>query len=503
MTRTRIGLDYEGIGAIKITKGSYDPRTTPDSLRDRFYYNSKWKDQITTPFIEQCTQVAGSSEGGDRQPSGASSSNFTRARYWYGSGEARTTTYWFAKARFAYLRYNVPIIDLKHRASNGRFQQGKQVRRERGYSNDFGVYGGRIEFDRPRGQWFTDYVWDVTGTAYDINQASCSGPIGPGGADPDTVFAVVWNLPGNNVALDGPSSSPSPTGKLAVQITSTQCRVAKPGYDCRTATPAQLAFDATGMPLSVIAAADVAVPAGASSYDTGVTLPADVVAEMSFYTGSTLYYPSIPRDSDGLGAEYWFDGTLLRFNNTGVACRARFIIFAADPLGPTSGSNKVLQKYTDGGEHHIRLLRPGASLTPRFADIIVDTKRPVIQILDDGYLSVPVSDGYSQSVTFDASGFFPLVKFVTVHGSGSDGTATWTSRSRAPVVKRLLPQIVSGQNQNAGDSAHCTYTTTGATFFTNRGKPVDRYYTSLGELVTVADDNPIIGIRYFVLGIPL
>ena len=503
MTEVLIGNDSTGVACVKITKGTYDPITTSDALRERFYFNSKWKDQVDTPDIEQCTQVGGSSEGGDRQPSGASSSSFTRARYWYGTAAGRMTFYWFAKARFPGLRYNVPIIDLKHRAANGRFQQGKQVRKERGFANDFGVYGGRIEFDRPRGEWFTGYNYDIDGASYDVNQASCSGPIDIGGSSADTVFAVVWNLPGNNVDLDGPSSPPSPSGKETVLITSTQCRVAKPGYDVNSATPEQLAFDSTGRPLNVIAAADIAVPAGASSYDTGIDLPDAVVAEVCFYTGSTLYYPSIPRDSDGLGAEYWFDGTRIRFNNDGVACRARFIIFGVDPLGPSSGANDVLRPFTDGGENHVQFLRPGASATPRFSDIVIDSRRPVIQILADGYVGVPVADGHSQTISFDAAGFFPLVKFVTVHGSGGDGLSTWSTRSRAPVVKRLLPQIVSGQNQNAGDSAHCTYTATGATFFTNRGKPVDRYYTSLGELVTVADSNPIVGIRWFVLGIPL
>lgn len=506
MTRTLIGLDSTGAACVKITKGTYSPVTTADSLRDRFHFSSKWKDIMSTPAIELATLVGGTSLTYDFQPSGASSGSATRVRVAEGSGGSRTTWYFYRTTRFPQIRYAMPMTDFKYRNADGRFDGESQIDYRFGSDGPLGVRGGYVTFKyQERGIWCQNFdvgfSWGSPIGTVTMTYGSYKGMISADFAGGD-MMVIVWNLPGNNVPLDGPTTTPSPDGKLAVQISSDQCRVAKPGFDVRTATPAQLAFDATGRPLSVVAAADIALPVGTTFYDTGVTLPENTVAEVQLYVGSSIFYPGSPRDENNFTATYWFDGTRIYFQNSTAACRARFIVFAADALGPTTGSNRVLRHFTEGGEDVVQFLRPGASIPPRFSDIIIDSRRPVIQILDDGYLSVPATDGYSQSVSFDATGFFPLVKFTTVHGAQGGTSQTWSAAVKAPIVKRLLPVIVSGQNQNAGDSAHCIYTSTTATFYTNRGKPVRRYWNSSGVMQFEYDTNPIIGIRYFVLGIP-
>lgn len=498
MTRFRIGLDYEGVGSVKITKGSYDPRTTPDSQRDRFFFNSKWENILSQPNVELADFVTGTSY--TLQPTGSSAATATRIRCAEGTGVNR---YHYRLSRFPSVRYTMPMIDVKYRASNGRFKQGSYVERRRGYSNSFGVMGGYISFyHKDVGTWFQNYdddiVWPTIGRF--TLASGCRVDV----SDDTDAFIVVWNLPGNNVALDGPTSSPSPAGKKAVEITATQCRVAKPGYDVRTATPAQLAFDANGLPLNVIAASDIAVPNGTTAFDTGITLPANTVAEVQFYTGTSIAYPGSPRNEGNQSIEYAFSGSSIIFYNSGSAVRARFMIFGSETTGPSSGSNKVMRRFTSGGENVVQLLRPGSADPPRFSDIIVDTRRPVIQILASGYINLTsTGDGATSSITYDASGFFPLVKFTTVHGGGSEGGQySYSASVRAPRVSRLLPQIVSGQNQNAGDSAHCIYDDTGATFYTNRGKPIDRYYNSLEVMQYEYDPTPYVGIRWHVLGIP-
>ncbi|WP_429126221.1 hypothetical protein [Ensifer sp. 4252] len=165
---------------------------------------------------------------------------------------------------------------------------------------------------------------------------------------------IVWNLPGNNVAPDDVPVL-TPNGTKTIKITSTEMKIAKPGYNVDTATAQQMAFDASKMPVKVIAAADIALPAGVSYFNTGVPLP-DTVLDVHFYDSAAIMYPSNPQVLD-FGAEYWFDGTDIGFNAT-KAMRARFMLYLEDTSAPTGGSNKPLRTFTEGGVDVVQLLRP-------------------------------------------------------------------------------------------------------------------------------------------------
>lgn len=502
MTRTLIGLDYEGLGCVKITKGDFDPKTTNDSFKNRFYFNSKWGNQITTPEIEVMPLVPYGS-GTARNvftPGGSTVNTFEALRSDYRAGSTDYSDYQFrGKLRWPGIRYDLPMIDVSEiDAASGRYQQLKMTRRDFGQESGSGVRGGYVGMTA-RGVWHRRRVGSITGQSFNVDYS------------PQTISStsetlrdlIVWNLPGNSAPLDGPTSTPSTAGKMAVQINSAACRVAKPGFDVRTATPQQLAFDSSGRPLSVVAADDIAVPVGASSYDVGFVIPDKCYIEMSCYddTSANIFYPmKLSGDDNGYGVEYWTDDNLIRFNNTQKACRARFIAFAVDPLGPSSGTNRVLRQFTDGGEVVAQFLRPGAAATPRFSDIILDSRRPVIQILADGYFDVPDHTGSwntptETTVSFDAAGFFPYVKYMTVHGSGL------TEEVRCPRVNRRYQNSLSTAGLS-GDGSYCRYSTTSATFYTAKGRPDYQYLAAGSGQTSKFDDNPIVGIRYFVLGIP-
>jgi hypothetical protein len=508
MTRTLIGLDSTGVACVKITKGTFDPVTTSDSLRERFYFNSKWTNQMETPEIEPLNYVpySGSSERVVRFPTGSTNATFSMMRR-DGPGSTGYSVYYVrGPVRYPLIRYDMPVFEiLPILRSNGRYRSTFMVERQFGAAyGDAGVYGGYTGTPR-RGEWkrrqeafdnVTGFNLDY-GLSYETSALSSS--------DQDSGYdgtLIVYNLPGTNIPLDGPTSPPSPVGKKTVQITSTQCRVAKPGYDVTTATPAQMAFDATGRPLNVIAADDIAIPTGTSFYSVGITLPDNTAIDLSCYNGgSSIYYPMrLSSNNAGYGVEYWVDGNLIRFNNTRTACRARFIVYGSDPLGPSSGTNKVLRQFTDGSENVVQMLRPGAAATPRFSDIIVDSRRPVIQILASGYFSVPTANGFAvdvTNVTYDATGFFPYMKYMTVHGTGLN------QEVRFPRVNRRFQNSLSNGGL-AGDGSYCLYNTTGATFYTAKGSPNYTFYRSSGggEIVDVNDPTPMVGIRWFVLGIP-
>ncbi len=58
MTRTMIGVDSTGAGCIKIMKNDADnPRTTPDSQRSKFLYNSKYALNASIAHIERINQI--------------------------------------------------------------------------------------------------------------------------------------------------------------------------------------------------------------------------------------------------------------------------------------------------------------------------------------------------------------------------------------------------------------------------------------------------------------
>lgn len=503
MTRTMIGLDYEGVAAVKITKDNYDPVNTSDALRERFYFNSKWTNQLTTPEIQEAPYVSyGGTERAVFFPSGSNRNTFATMRVDQGTLSANVYTI-KVKVAFPDIRYDLPMFELiPKNISNGRYAGVNMRDYEFGSAyGPGGVYGGYTGFGDRGVLYRQTQVFDDV-SAITVNYATNFTIRNSIGLDYTAIF---YNLPGNNVALDGPTSPPSPVGKRTVQITSDYCRVAKPGYDVATATPAQLAFDSTGRPLNVVAAADIAIPVGASSYDTGITLPANVAIDMSLYnsTGTFIHYPMRLSDSNSnYGVEYWTDGTLIRFNNTKSACRARFIVFAADTLGPTSGTNNVLRQFTANGEVVAQFLRPGAGSTPRFSDIILDSRRPVIQIIANGYFSVPAQSGTIGAptetiVNYDATGFFPYVKFMTVHGSGLN------EEVRYPRVNRRFGNSLSTDGLS-GDGSYCRYDQGTARFYTARGRPRYTFYRSSGggEIVNEMDANPMVGIRWYVLGIP-
>ncbi|MCT7665656.1 hypothetical protein [Shinella kummerowiae] len=494
MSRTLTGLDYEGLGCVKITKGTFDPKTTNDSLRNRFYFNSKWPNQITTPAIEVPPYVSTPSDQWLYRPVGTNKDTAEMLR----SSSSTGATYHFrGKLRWPFIRYDMPVMDVLERA-NGRYQQVKMT--DRPFGDEYGSAGVRGGFVGTGG----------LGTWHRRRELFINPDYATLDYSPQEIFAretedrslVVWNLPGNNTPLDGPTTTPSPTGKMAVQINNTAARVAKPGFDVRTATPSQIAFDSSGRPLSVVAADDVSIPSGLSSYDTGIEIPENCFIDMSCYDdNAAIFYPmKLTGNNDGYGIDYWADGTRIWFDNTQRACRARFIAYAADPMGPSSGTNKVWRQFTEGGEVVTQFLRPGAAAIPRFSDIIVDSRRPVIQILADGYFDVPDHTGSwgtptETVVNYDAAGFFPFVKYMTVHGSGLE------EEVRVPRVNRRYQNSLSTGGLS-GDGSYCQYSGSTARFYTAKGRPRYTLYNESTGITHRYDDKPIVGIRYFVLGIP-
>jgi hypothetical protein len=503
--RTMIGIDSSGVGCIKIMKSSSDnPRTTPDSQRSKFLYNSKFDVQAQLADIAT-VNVPAAGSGFKYLPSGAGPSNYTRFYEAESTGDGGVPQY-FRNSYFNNLQYNLPLFDVKMKEkSTGYFVQNRYQRQYSGkyYHNQGGYYisGNENEWGWYQ-NWYLGYSAGGTlsyGTRCTVTDRS------PDDYNPfssPVKKLVLWNLPGDQSAIaDKPGSSVS--GKKSILISSTDFKIAKPGYDVDTATGQKLAFDASNRPVKAIASGDIAISAdGTTEFDTGFTLPSTVVADVHFYTGSTIYYPARPTDLD-FGSRYYFSGSKIIFVNDGGAHRARFVIYVEDESVATSGGNKVLRQFASDGENVVQILRPGAAATPSWADIIIDSRWPAFQLLEEG--SFTVSSGVqTETITFDASGFFPMVKYMTVHGAGSRASETWAKRIRLPFVKRLIIDPGTLAGRDAGDSSYCTLTSSQAVFYTFRGNVVDFWNeNSFGDTSSEGDDNPITAIRYFIFGIPI
>ncbi|MDX0218750.1 hypothetical protein GOC40_12175 [Sinorhizobium meliloti] len=501
MTRTMIGRDSTGAGCVKIMKNDADdPRTTPDSQRSKFLYNSKYALNASIAHIE----VINSGFSGSTYqyfPAGSNSSNYQKA-LGQGGGEA----WWFFRnSAFPKMKYNMPLFDVKAtRTNTGRFNQQRIQRRYSGkYHNDQGGYFFM-------GNWAQE-PW----------VKNFSGVVSQYGSFPYGTFAhittstlddaynrfqsrdkrlIVWNLPGNeDPSLEAPALAPN--GAKNIIIRSDAMVIAKPGYNAETATEWQVAFDSRRVPVKVIAAADIAIPAGESFYETGITLPNTIALDVHFYTGSTIYYPWTPNLGDGVGADYWFSGSRIYFNASG-AMRARFMLYLDAGDSPTSGSNRVLREFTEGGQDVVQFLRPGSANPPSWADIVIDTRWPCVQIIAEGYFNVAVGSPLETVINFDAAGMFPMVKYMTKHGGGSEQNfGSWQEAIKLPSVRQRV--YSSNSNFECGDSSHCRLTQASATFVTNRGQPGD-YYNDADDPGTWRTDGAdnVLGIRYYILGIP-
>ncbi len=504
MTKTLIGLDYAGVGCIKITKGTYDPVTTNDSLADRFLFNSKWSKDVKLSDLK--VRSLNTTPGPTYTPS---SSNWTKFHAYYNEEQNEVfTNAYFSNMLYAFPLYDIKVVD----SSTGRSIERVIEKTLSGYDDRGGEW--RLRSARQSGWLAADATYTFSGYfAANLNPQQPSIRLNdfnkPSVSLTDLNHLIIWRLPGDNTAIIDGTPQAAVAGQQQVRITATECKVSKPGFDVRTATATQLAFDASNIPAKIIAAADIAVPAGASSYNCGFTLPANTVIDLHFYQTGSITYPA-PPIADLFGAQYWIDGSLIRFNNPNAACRARFLVYAADDAGPTSGTNQVLRQFTSGGENVVQFLRPGASATPSFADIVIDSRWPAVQILAEGYIAVGTGEN-TYTVNYDAGGMFTFIKYVTVHGAGNYSVSgnlqiAFSKRVRVPTSGRCAVYSTGWTNvKDTGDSTYVVYGSTQAVFHTFKGNPIRQYYNQ-SDYPTIHyeyDPAPIVGIRYYVLGIAI
>ncbi|SEH22520.1 hypothetical protein [Rhizobium sp. NFR12] len=506
MTRIRIGRDSTGVACVKITKGNINPYTEPDANRSSFYYNSKWPNDVKLTLTDSTPFQTGSRY----VPSNANINNYQKVLQAPYVGSAAVKDIGVRNTFFGdALTYSLPLFDVKRRRlSDGKYTELLRVRRE-GNEGYGGAEPGYFETsDRGQSAWWEDRP-DASSNSFDVIGALGAGLLYPGHsygtADANLIEkeVIVWRLPGDNTALRDAATKAPVAGQKSIEINKSYCRVAKPGYDVRTASDTQLAFDSSGRPLASIAADDINLPAGVSQYELGIAVTANTLADLFLYVDDVITFP-MSRFGRALVAEYWFSGTKLYIDNKqSTACRCRFVVFANDRAPLSSGSYNVIRKLSVGGENVVQFLRPGAGNPPALRDIVLDSRWPALQILAEGYQSIAavgereppggVNAGQSFSVDFNSAGFFPIIKYMTVHQHRSFGKCV-------KFPQTLITENYNGDKQyHQANSTYCQLSNSRATFYTFNGNPYAERYNDKWVFDYVPD--PIVGIRYFILGI--
>lgn len=515
MTRMLIGRDYEGVPCIKITKGTLDPINTPDGNTGAFLYNSKWAYQIRLNAIERNGYFGGSVNW----PAGASNADFQR-RVWQQPSTPGSNHHYYRASYFQGLGYQLPLFDVLPRRLNGNgyYKSGRLWQTFYGHESR----GERVTTVEPATGWAgPEFGWKINHRVEMEGQLITYGDLlGFSDYYTDTTSEmyrwqghdlVIWNLPGDESGISDAQPGGLLSGQPSIRLSKDGLRVAKPGYNVDQAFGTQLAFDSNMRPIKVIAADDIAIPSGDSSYQLPFAVPADTVCDAQFYTGGTLYYPAMPRQTP-LGADWQVSGDRIYFSNPGEACRARFIVMAFDRTPQSSGNNEVYRKFTANGEDVFQFVRPGAGNPPSFADIVIDSRWPSLRLLSQGYFGV--GDGAQQThIPIDTTGFYPIIKYMTVHGGyggrANDGAYGYDKMVKPPLTAMFWLRAPNGGVgwTNAGDSTYAAVSADRVIFNTFRGAPMRATFASQtalnnGQITFTYPSSPVNGIRYYIFGIP-
>lgn len=510
MTQLHIGLDYEGVGSVKITKGAYDPGMTHDNTLGAFLYNSKFA--IQAKIAGRDTQPYRDADY--NYPPGASNDNFTMRSWRYPSTVVQNRVFYRA-AYFPGLNYTLPLFEvLVRRITDNYYVNARSILSSYGHESR----GERIATVMPLNDQ-SDFGWKLNNrtivdnnyrTFGDLLQLSnIFATVNTGNYNYLTNELLVWNLPGDEAGIVDAQPLPPNPEHFAVNLDSTGLKVAKPGYNVDTAFGTQLAFDSSNRPTKIVAADDIVVPSGGSEYALPMAVPDGTMCIVNFYTGSTVIYPANPHDAPS-GADWRIAGDRLYFSNPNGACRARFMVVAYDQTPPTAGNNDVFRMFTANGEDVIQFLRPGAGDPPAFADIIVDSRWPAISLLAQGYFGVG-GGAQNTSIPIDTTNFYPIVRYMTVHsgyGGQNGGDESYSKMIRPPITARyrLNHPSLGFTWRDSGDSSFVTIQPNAAVFTTFSGNPAyARLINNGGGSYTVAynyPSSPVIGIRYYIFGIP-
>ncbi|RWI74791.1 MAG: hypothetical protein E5V72_00990 [Mesorhizobium sp.] len=212
-------------------------------------------------------------------------------------------------------------------------------------------------------------------------------------------------------------------------------RVAKPGFDARTATKDQCIIHEQQRPISLLAYGQNTV-AGATTVTVPFgNLPANAIVLINgIDSAGRLASISTPRASFFVPSIAFsakiVDGDLVLSNLNGsgtTPVTLLWYILNEDASGSTAGAGKIVETLSD----EIRILRPGAGPAPKPADVLLSSKGKYMPLVAHG--------------TLEAASFS--------NGSGSQKVYNLTipDLSNPPTILTAIQKVGSNSAMNDGD----------------------------------------------------
>ncbi|GAA2867530.1 hypothetical protein GGQ99_001279 [Aminobacter niigataensis] len=344
-----------------------------------------------------------------------------------------------------------------------------------------------------------------------------------GGGDRFRQLHSVFELPIDNVPL--PSYAGTPVeGQKVLRIAPDAVKMAYPGHDVAEGDHDAFIFSSERVPAKVIGAGQITINSGASAdiptkmpvtFGTYVDFIVKRTSEAQFYHPPFL--PSGTSRTNRIQLNYVpvIGENRITVNNIGDQnFNMRYVVYADDNSAPTTGGSKVFHKSNDGSVDYIQLKTPGSSdSAPGLNEIILDSRLPAIPIVAEGWLAAAdfgtTDDAFLGAkkaviaVDNPNGDFLPFPKMIARWSDGSN-------RSVFNRTHRIFGSVNNAflyNNKPAGCSINCKIFDDALHVYQSSGQPwrIELEDATLGDPYTASPQNgpSLVGIRYYVLAIPL
>lgn len=286
---------------------------------------------------------------------------------------------------------------------------------------------------------------------------------------------------------------------------STGARMARPGYDLNYIThPDQMVFDSNKLPMKVVRTGLISVaPSSVQGVPLGASYSPSILVDYQINRqGESLWLPPVPADTQQtINVSHRVNGSTLElYNQSSFAVDIRYVVMAADDIGASSGTAKVLES----GPWGTVLRRPGSSGTS-LKDTIIDSRLSYLPIVSQGWVPYDAFNNASGSGTEYGSrshtvwwnnpgNFKPYIIAKCARQHKTNGQI---------VYQDLYAKRIDTYSYYSDSTFMCALHDNAAVFFASDGSRFEDAWKVSGGNRTRSSYYRTIGIRYYVFAIPV
>jgi len=253
--------------------------------------------------------------------------------------------------------------------------------------------------------------------------------------DYNFMTSMIWDLPADNTPIPNPTATPV-SGQIMFEASPNGVKLARPGYDIRTASGRQLIMDSDRTPIKCVMMGETPAIAPGTSYfvakptsidfDLSPSMVCDTICSLN---GWGFAIPPVNLntgfDEQQTWAYYRVEQGGIRFSVVGTHSVAiRFMLYATGIQGRTSGGSAVIRKVEG---QYLQVKSPGSSdVAPGYNDILLDTRFAAVTVLAEGYIPASSFSAANQvhwrygniaaRINFDSQGLFVFPKVIVDFG---------------------------------------------------------------------------------------